>query len=485
MRNNILKVIFIVVLTLILGITYISSISENEVYAEENTGVTLVNDEETESKLNSLYDYINTMKSDVELMNDLDTVSYIQNYIKTGEGNLSVSKVLSAVVSLFFKEVKTVLSLAFSIIVIGIICSLFKNIQSSFSSEGISQVAFFACYAILIILLTKTFLVSLSLAKDVIIQVTTFMDKVLPILVVMLAAAGGLTQAATMDPIILGATILIPKIYLNVIIPLILITFVLQFANNISTEPKLSNFCGLIKKSTVWLQGIIITIFVAILTIRGATSSTIDAVTLKTTKFTIDNFIPIVGKSLSDAISSVAGYSLIIKNAIGSIGLIIIILIIVYPIIKIALSSLIFKLSAALLEPITDKRITNSIAAAGVTLNFTPHLVPMNRGILVTAYASLKKDVTYEEVKAVYDKYYANEQFVRVLDKDVCPQTKWVEGSNYVDVNFKIDPRTKRIIMMGAMDNLVKGAAGQAVQNMNLMFGLPENEGLCMPPMFP
>ena len=103
MRNNILKVIFIVVLTLILGITYISSISENEVYAEENTGVTLVNDEETESKLNSLYDYINTMKSDVELMNDLDTVSYIQNYIKTGEGNLSVSKVLSAVVSLFFK----------------------------------------------------------------------------------------------------------------------------------------------------------------------------------------------------------------------------------------------------------------------------------------------------------------------------------------------------------------------------------------------
>ena len=120
-----------------------------------------------------------------------------------------------------------------------------------------------------------------------------------------------------------------------------------------------------------------------------------------------------------------------------------------------------------------------------VFLNFTPHLVPMNRGILITAYATLKKDVTYEEVKAVYDKYYADEKFVRVLDKDVCPQTKWVEGSNYVDVNFKIDPRTKRIIMMGAMDNLVKGAAGQAVQNMNLMFGLKESEGLELVPMFP
>ncbi len=120
-----------------------------------------------------------------------------------------------------------------------------------------------------------------------------------------------------------------------------------------------------------------------------------------------------------------------------------------------------------------------------VMINFTPHLVPMNRGILVTAYASLKKSITYEEVKAVYDKYYNKEYFVRVLDKDVPPETRWVEGSNFVDVNFKIDSRTNRIIMMGAMDNLVKGAAGQAIQNMNIMFGLPENEGLQLVPMFP
>lgn len=120
-----------------------------------------------------------------------------------------------------------------------------------------------------------------------------------------------------------------------------------------------------------------------------------------------------------------------------------------------------------------------------VLLNFTPHLVPMNRGILATAYANLKKDVTYEEVKAVYDECYKDEKFIRVLEKDVCPQTKWVEGSNYVDINFKIDERTGRIIMMGAIDNLVKGAAGQAVQNMNLMFGFDEAEGLNLIPMFP
>ena len=125
--------------------------------------------------------------------------------------------------------------------------------------------------------------------------------------------------------------------------------------------------------------------------------------------------------------------------------------------------------------------------AAGeeVMINFTPHLIPMQRGILATSYATLKKPMTYEEVKAVYDKYYKDEYFVRVLENSTPPETRWVEGSNFVDVSFKVDERTGRIIMMGAMDNLVKGAAGQAVQNMNLLFGLPENEGLQQVPMFP
>lgn len=123
--------------------------------------------------------------------------------------------------------------------------------------------------------------------------------------------------------------------------------------------------------------------------------------------------------------------------------------------------------------------------AAGeeIRMIFTPHLVPMNRGILVTAYANLKQPVTYEQVKAVYDKYYQKEKFVRVLGKDVVPETRYVQGSNYVDVGFKLDERTNRIVAMGALDNVVKGAAGQAVQNMNLLFGFAEDEGLGQLPM--
>ena len=210
----------------------------------------------------------------------------------------------------------------------------------------------------MVMLLSKSFLISISVAKDVINGVADFMAAILPVLVTMIALAGGVTQAATIDPIVMAAVVIIPRIYVTVIIPLIMVGFVLQFANNLSEEHKIDNLCKLLKQWTVWLQGIIITSFIALLTIRGITSTTIDAVALKTTKFAVDNFIPIVGKAFSDAIASVAGYSLIIKNAISGIGLMVIILIILYPIIKMILMAFIYKMSAALVEPISDKRIT-------------------------------------------------------------------------------------------------------------------------------
>ena len=322
----------------------------------------------TNKDLMGLYDYINKMRVDVELMNDLDPVEYVNSYITNGKGNLSFSQLGKAVVSLLFKEVGSVLKLAISMIVIAILCTLLKNLQDAFSTKSISQIAFYACYAVMVMLLSKSFLISISVAKDVINGVADFMAAILPVLVTMIALAGGVTQAATIDPIVMAAVVIIPRIYVTVIIPLIMVGFVLQFANNLSEEHKIDNLCKLLKQWTVWLQGIIITSFIALLTIRGITSTTIDAVALKTTKFAVDNFIPIVGKAFSDAIASVAGYSLIIKNAISGIGLMVIILIILYPIIKMILMAFIYKMSAALVEPISDKRITSTIAATGDSL---------------------------------------------------------------------------------------------------------------------
>ncbi len=125
-------------------------------------------------------------------------------------------------------------------------------------------------------------------------------------------------------------------------------------------------------------------------------------------------------------------------------------------------------------------------AGKDVMVSFTPHLVPMNRGILVTAYVSLKdKNISADEIAKAYEKYFKDEYFIRLLGHGVPPETRWVEGSNFVDIGFKVDERTGRVVMMSALDNIVKGAAGQAVQNMNIMFGLDERAGLNLLPVFP
>jgi N-acetyl-gamma-glutamyl-phosphate reductase len=120
-----------------------------------------------------------------------------------------------------------------------------------------------------------------------------------------------------------------------------------------------------------------------------------------------------------------------------------------------------------------------------ISVTFTPHLVPMNRGILCTSYGNLKNSFSYNEIKQIYEKYYQNELFIRLAKKGVFPETKWVKGSNYCDIGFTLNKSARKIIVIGAIDNLVKGAAGQAVQNMNLMFNFEESMGLKSIPMFP
>lgn len=126
-----------------------------------------------------------------------------------------------------------------------------------------------------------------------------------------------------------------------------------------------------------------------------------------------------------------------------------------------------------------------ALAGQETVISFTPHLTPMNRGILSTIYAKLRRRVTLEQVRSVYEDFYRSDFFVRLLPPGVLPQTKAVSGSNHCDVVPVVDPRTGRVVVISAIDNLVKGAAGQAVQNMNLMFGLPETTGLKRPGLYP
>lgn len=320
------------------------------------------------SKIQYLYDYISSMKSQSEILNELDPKTFVDVFLRSGEGSLSLSKIYGAVVNFIFKELLASTKLMVYIIIITVITALIHNLQSAFSNESLSNIAYFACYSLLIIVVSKSFYIGVDLVRETINKMSDFMSALMPVLLMLLASVGGITQAAIMDPIIIGGINIGSRIYVTLIIPMIFIGFILQFVNNISEDYKISKLTKLINQFAIWTQGITMTIVVGLLSIRGMTSKTIDHVTAKTAKYAVDNFIPVVGKALSDAISAVAGYSILLKNALSGMGLIIILAIVLFPIIKIFIMAMIYRFTAALIEPISDKRIVNCITSAGDSL---------------------------------------------------------------------------------------------------------------------
>ena len=331
--------------------------------AETNTNTSI--EAKDSSEVTQLYDYITNMKNSDEMLNNMDAKSYIENYISTGDGKLSINKLLNAFISYSLKEVTAALKLMGMLIVIAVICALLNNLQSALSNTNISNIAYFACYAMVLILLVRSFYICADEAAKTIGEMTSFMNALIPTLMWLLASVGGVTQVATLDPIIIGAITLFSNIYVKIIIPVIFLSFVMQFVNSLSEEYKIDKLTKLLNSSALWAQGIIMTIFIGIITIRGITSKTMDVVTAKTAKFAVDNFVPVVGKCLSDAISSVAGYSLLLKGAVSSLGLVIMIVIVVFPIAKLFIIALTFKFTAAVIEPICDKRLVDCINSAG------------------------------------------------------------------------------------------------------------------------
>ncbi len=351
------KILFILSIILLFPLCNVQASTENSML-----------DSKDNMKIEQLYDYMNNMKTEYEILNDIDVRTFVKEYMKSGDGKFSTKKIMRALITYGFKEVIASGKLMAMIIIICIICALINNLENAFSNGNLSNIAYFACYALLIVLISKSFYIGVTVAKDAIKSMTDFMAALIPVLLMLLASVGGFTQAAVMDPIVIGITNISARVFVDLIIPIIGMSFVMQFVNNISEDFKINNLSKLLNQVVLWTQGIIMTVFIGMVTIRGITTSTIDAVAEKTVKFAVDNFIPIVGKSLSDAISTVAGYSLLLKNALSGIGLIILIIIIIFPIIKMLLMAFIYKITAALIEPVSDKRLVKCIGSAGDSL---------------------------------------------------------------------------------------------------------------------
>ncbi|AAK80048.1 stage III sporulation protein AE [Clostridium acetobutylicum] len=320
---------------------------------------------ENEQQIMQLYDYMTKIKGKYDVLKDLNIKDYVEYYMKNGKGNTSVSKFSRAVFSYFMQDITSCLKLVSTLVFICIVCALLTNLQKAFSSEKLTQIAYFSCYAIIIIIIAKNFKICVSTAQGAMKDISNMMGAVVPILLTLLISSGSLVESTVFDPVILFSINFTEKVFTDILIPLILLSFVLEFVNNLSEDYKISNLSKLLKRSVIWIQGIIMTVFIGIITIRGINAKAIDNVTAKTAKFAVDNFVPIVGKCLSDAISTVAGYSILLKNAIGTVGLIVLIVMIIFPVIKIFLLAFVHKIVAAFVEPISDKRIVNCLNSVG------------------------------------------------------------------------------------------------------------------------
>ncbi|NFL96234.1 stage III sporulation protein AE [Clostridium botulinum] len=323
---------------------------------------------EDNKEIEKLYDYISNMKNQYEILKDIDAKDYVKNFMEKGESQISVNKAAKAITTYVFKEIAASLKLIALLIMVAIICALLNNLQKAFSNETLSDIAYFACYALIIIILARSFYLGVNIARDTINKMTDFMMALIPILVMLIASIGGIVEATMLDPIIIGTINISANIFSKFIIPLICMTFVLQFVDNLSEDYKINKLTKLLNQVALWTQGIVMTVFVGVVTIRGITSKAMDQVTVKTAKYAVDNFVPVVGKCLSDAISTVAGYSLLLKNSISTLGLIVIVAMLLVPVIKLLIMAFMYKMAAALIEPISDSRLVNSIGAAGDSL---------------------------------------------------------------------------------------------------------------------
>lgn len=358
-------------LCLVLLTLFLQVLSFNISSATENNDQSSIENiiQENEKEISNLYEYIINMKDDIQILKDLDPKEYVKSLMTHGTEEVSISKtIFKNIISFILREVVLVFNGISTVIIIAVICALIQNLQTAFSHQTLSNVAFYACYALLIIILSKTFLIGIDIAKETINELNNFLLVLIPVLSTLLLSAGGVSQVATLDPIIILLTNIGPTFYLNILIPIILLGFMLQFANNISNNFKISNLIKHTNQIVLWAQGIFITFFISMLTIRGFTAESLDIVTAKTAKFAVDNFVPIVGKAISEAIATVAGYSILLKNAVSSLGLIIVIAIVLVPIIKIFIMATMYRLTAAIIEPISDNRIVSAISSVGDSL---------------------------------------------------------------------------------------------------------------------
>lgn len=288
---------------------------------------------------------------------DIDVQNTFNNLILGQTGDVK-NNIVNRILNSFGGEFKSSIILIGKILVIVFIASMLNNLTNAYgSTSGVSNVGFFIAYITIVILVMSIFNSMLGITAEAIEKMSAFMYSTVPIFFTLILATGSVTTASIFEPILLGATTVINILINKLVLPAVLIYTVLNIVSNLTEKEQLKKLSDFVKGATLWILGISLTITIGIMSLEGSLSSTIDGMTAKTAKTAMSTFIPVVGKTLGDAIDTVMGSTLILKNAVGMIGVIVLLGIGIIPIIKIGILMGLYYLSAALIEPISDSRI--------------------------------------------------------------------------------------------------------------------------------
>lgn len=309
--------------------------------------------------------FVEDINSDSEGL--LPEVNVKEMVIGLFKGNTidSIKDIGKSIASFFFKEVISNFSLMGKLLILAIFCAVLQNLHNAFEEDSIGRLAYGMCYILIIIMAVKSFNDAMLIGVDTINKMTGFMQALLPTLLALLAAVGGISSSAVFQPLMFTCITLITTFIKVFVMPLILFSAVISILNNLSDSINISRLASLLKQIAVGALGLVLTAFTGVLTVQGIASASIDGATIKTAKFAMDNFVPIIGSFLSDAFDAVVSCSMIIKNGLGIAGFIILLLICSFPLIKIFSVVLIYKVASALIQPILDNQIVQCLNDMG------------------------------------------------------------------------------------------------------------------------
>lgn len=316
----------------------------------------VINSQMDSFNISNFIDEANKYSNDI--LKDIDIQELLNNAIK---GELDTNQLLKNIFPLLGTEIKEALKVMGSILIIVLIHSVLKSISDNLNNKSVAQITYYVQYILIATVIMTNFSSIITLTKEAVGNMISFIQLLFPLLMTLMLASGSAVSVNLVQPIILFIINLISNIFQSIIIPIILVGTALAIVSKISDRIQIDKLSKFLKSSSVWAIEILLTIFVGVLSIEGTLGSSVDGITAKTAKAAVSSFIPVVGKVLGDAVDTVIGCSAILKNAIGIVGVIVVIAICITPILKLAIITIIYHLTAALCEPIADSKIVSLI----------------------------------------------------------------------------------------------------------------------------